>query len=300
MFIPLGFGSKSVPTALGQMVYYTADHAAHASLWPQNLINPESLVFLHALGGGSSAYEWSKVYPAFASGYRVLAPDLIGWGRSAHPAREYRVEDYTQTIAEFLQKTCDRPVSVMASGLTAAFTIRTAVENPGLFQSLILMNPAGLNDFEKDYSDNPFAQFLKIPILNQAFYQLGVANSAGIRGFLEQRQFAQRDRISPEIVEAYLQSAQQPNAEYAALSFLQGRLSLDLAQYIPKLQTPTVMIWGRKTEFTSPNLGERFEQLNPTVIRASVYLEDVRLTPHLETPAVAIGLIRRYLRSLNE
>lgn len=26
----------------------------------------ETLVFLHGFGGGSSAYKWSKVYPAFA------------------------------------------------------------------------------------------------------------------------------------------------------------------------------------------------------------------------------------------
>jgi pimeloyl-ACP methyl ester carboxylesterase len=76
----------------------------------------ETLVFLHALGGGSSAYEWSKVYPAFAAEYRILAPDLIGWGRSEHPARNYRVEDYVQMILAFIQQTCNGPVTVIASG----------------------------------------------------------------------------------------------------------------------------------------------------------------------------------------
>jgi pimeloyl-ACP methyl ester carboxylesterase len=293
MFVPLGFGSRSLITSLGQVVYYTAE----GSLWSQ--ADTEPLVFLHALGGGSSAYEWSKVYPAFASDYRILAPDLIGWGRSAHPARNYRVEDYVQTIVEFVQQTCKRPATVIASGLTAAFTIRAAVETPSLFKSLILTNAAGLNDFEQNYSENFFAQFIKIPVLDRFFYSIGVATPAGIRGFLEQRQFAHADRIYPEIVEAYLQSTRQPNAEYAALAFVRGDLSLDLSQYIPKLTTPTALIWGRATEYTSPELGDRFTKLNPNVIRVSEYLDDVRLTPHLETPAVAIGLIRKYLSLLD-
>ncbi len=292
MFVPFGFGSKSLTTTLGRIVYYTAEEP----LWNQTA---EPLVFLHALGGGSSAYEWSKAYPAFASDYRILAPDLIGWGRSDHPDRNYCVEDYVQTIIEFVQQTCSAPVTAIASGLTAAFTVRAAVKSPNLFKSLILTNAAGLNDFGRNYSENFFAQLIKVPILDRLFYSAGVATSTGIRSFLEQRQFANGDRIYPEIVEAYLQSAQQPNAEYAALAFVRGDLSFDLAQYVPNLTTPTALIWGQKTEYTSPELGERFAQLNPNAIRVSQYLNDARLTPHLELPAVAVGLIRKYLPLLN-
>lgn len=294
MFVPPGFETRSVPTSLGRIVYYTAE----GTLWSQNA-DSETLVFLHALGGGSSAYEWSKVYPAFAADYRVLAPDLIGWGRSDHPVRDYQVEDYVQTIVEFIKQTCNAPVTVIASGLTAAFTIRAAIEAPSLFKSLILVTAAGLNDFGQNYSSNLFAQVIKIPILDRLFYSAGVATPTGIRSFLEQRQFAKGDRVYPEIVKAYLQSAQQPNAEYAALAFVRGDLSFDLAQYIPRLTTPTALIWGQKTEYTDPELGQRFAAINPTAIRASETLEDARLTPHLELPGVAIGLIRKYLPLLH-
>ncbi|MBD1843298.1 alpha/beta hydrolase [Cyanobacteria bacterium FACHB-63] len=294
MFIPPGFGTRSLNTSLGEIVYYTAE----GKLWNQNSAS-EPLVFLHALGGGSSAYEWSKVYPAFAADYRVLAPDLIGWGRSAHPARNYRIEDYVQTIVEFIKQTCNAPVTVIASGLTAAFTVRAAVEHPELFKSLILVTAAGLNDFGRNYSENLFAQIIKIPILDRFFYSAGVATESGIRGFLEQRQFANRDRVYPEIAQAYLQSAQQPNAEYAALAFVRGDLSFDLAQYIPKLTTPTALLWGQKTEYTDPEMGRRFAEINPSAIRSSETIEEGRLTPHLELPEIAIGLIRKYLTLLN-
>lgn len=75
MLIPAGFGQRSITASLGRIAYYTAE----GDLW-NDAEASESLVFLHALGGGSSAYEWSKVYPAFAAEYRIIAPDLIGWG----------------------------------------------------------------------------------------------------------------------------------------------------------------------------------------------------------------------------
>ena len=116
------------------------------------------------MGGGSSAYEWSKVYPAFAAEYRLLAPDLLGWGRSAHPERNYKLEDYVTTIQEFLEHTCNEPVTVIASALTAAFTIRVAIARPELLKSLILITAAGLNEFGRDYQENFFARLASTPI----------------------------------------------------------------------------------------------------------------------------------------
>ena len=298
MLQPPGFEQQSVVTSLGRMVYYTAtgtpwrvDNTTDSGL---------DLVFLHGFGGGSSAYEWSKVYPAFAAQYRIIAPDLIGWGRSEHPARNYQVLDYLTTIKEFLEQTCSGPVTAIASSLTAAFTIRVAIAHPHLFKSLVLTTPAGLSDFGENYSRSFFAQLVSTPILDRLLYSTGVATSNGIRTFLEQRQFARSSRVYQEIVDAYLESAQQPNAEYAALSFVRGDLCFDLSQYIPQLTIPSAIIWGQKSEFTGPEIGRRFADMNPQAIRVFQPLDDVGLTPQLELPAVTIGLIRRFLPLLSE
>ncbi len=290
MFQPLGFEQKSVLTSLGRMVYYTNTGVPWSDLAPA-----ETLVFLHGFGGGSSAYEWSKVYPAFASEYKIIAPDLIGWGESEHIERNYQIEDYLTTIGEFLTQISSIPVTVVASSLTAAFTIRLAIARPELFKSLILTTPAGLSDFGNDYSRSFFAQLISTPILDRILYSTGLATANGIRSFLEQRQFARPSRISEEIVDAYLESAKQPNAEYAALSFVRGDLCFDLSTYIGQLTTPTAIIWGQKSQFTGPEIGQRLAATNPQAIKVFQQLEDVGLTPQLELPAVTIGLIRRFL-----
>lgn len=298
MIIPPSFQSKSVITTLGTLTYYTATE----ELWPTTPEgkNRETLVFLHGFGGGSSAYEWSKVYPAFAWDYRILAPDLIGWGRSEHPERNYTIDDYLTTITDFIEKTCSEPITVIASSLTAAFCIRVAINRPDLFKSLILTTPSGLSDFGESYRNSFFAQVVSTPIVDRLLYSLGIATNGGIRSFLENRQFAHPERVYEEIVEAYLQSAQQPNAEYAALSFVRGDLCFDLAVYIPQLTIPTAIIWGQQSEFTSPEVGKRLADLNPQAIKVFQYLNQVGLTPQLEQPAVTIGLIRRFLTVLVE
>ena len=290
MFQPLGFEQKSVLTSLGRMVYYTNTGVPWSDFAPA-----ETLVFLHGFGGGSSAYEWSKVYPAFASEYKIIAPDLIGWGESEHIERNYQIEDYLTTIGEFLTQISSIPVTVVASSLTAAFIIRLAIARPELFKSLILTTPAGLSDFGNDYSRSFFAQLISTPILDRILYSTGLATANGIRSFLEQRQFARPSRISEEIVDAYLESAKQPNAEYAALSFVRGDLCFDLSTYIGQLTTPTAIIWGQKSQFTGPEIGQRLAAINPQAIKVFQQLEDVGLTPQLELPAVTIGLIRRFL-----
>lgn len=300
MIEPTGFKQKSQVTSLGRMAYYTA---AGIPWSEENGVEPtelSTLIFLHGFGGGSSAYEWSKVYPAFATNYRILAPDLIGWGRSEHPARNYTIDDYITTIIEFLEGTCTEAVPVIASSLTAALTIRAAIKRPDLFKSLILTTPSGLSDFGKDYRNNFFAQLVSTPILDRILYTTGIATSAGIRNFLETRQFAKSNRVYEEIVDAYLASALQPNAEYAALSFVRGDLCFDLSLYISQLTVPTAIIWGQKSEFTSPEIGRRLAALNPKAIRVFQALDDAGLTPQLELPAVTIGLIRRYLNELND
>jgi pimeloyl-ACP methyl ester carboxylesterase len=288
-FQPLGFGQKVVNTSLGAMVYYTQTREPWLISDTAHL--PE-LVFLHNFGGGASAYEWSKLYPAFASDYRILAPDLIGWGASAHPARDYQISDYLTTIAEFIQKACQPPVVVVASSLTAALTIRLAIQKPELFKALYLVTPSGFDDFGQGVGRRLPLQVINTPILDSLIYALGAENEISVRNFLQRFLFAKPERVSEEMVQAYLTSAQQPNAKYAALAFLRGDLYFDLSLYIPQLSTPTLFLWGEESQFTSVKLGQRLAALNPRAIQIQT-IPQAGVLAHLEMPEVVMGILKR-------
>ncbi len=291
-FQPPGFGQKLIDTSLGSIVYYTQISA------PWDISKMESLpklIFLHNFGGGASAYEWSKVYPAFAYDYHILAPDLIGWGNSAHPVIDYQIHHYIKTITEFIRKTCISPVILVASSLTAALAIRVAIQHPKIFQRLFLVCPSGFDDFGQGAGRRLPLQIINTRLLEDFIYLVGAENEISVRNFLESFLFVNRQKVSQEMVQAYLTSAQKANAKYAALAFLRGDLYFDLSLYISQLSTPTIFFWGDQAQFTKLELGQRLAKLNRNAIEKFYPIKNTGILPHLEMPEVVIGLMQRHL-----
>ena len=56
----------------------------------------DPIVLLH--GNPASSFLWRKVIPGLADDGRVLAPDLIGMGRSGKPAIDYRFADHARYL----------------------------------------------------------------------------------------------------------------------------------------------------------------------------------------------------------
>lgn len=288
-FHPIGIGQRVVQTSLGNLVCYVAV----GEPWQPAPPDARSLLFLHNFGGGASAYEWSKVYPAFLDDYRVWVPDLLGWGKSDHPQRDYRVEDYLTTLTELIETLEMAPVTIAASSLTGAIAVRLAVQRPDLVRALFLICPSGFADFGQDAGRRLPLQLINAPWLGDVIYQLGATTELSVRNFLQRFLFAQPDRVSTEMVQAHLASACQPNAQESALAFLRGDLYFDLARYLPQLTTPTTIVWGAQAQFTSVELGRRLAALNPKAIQHFWVLEETGVLPQLELPAHTINLLKR-------
>ncbi|MEO1620728.1 MAG: alpha/beta hydrolase [Cyanobacteria bacterium J06632_3] len=305
-FQPAGFGQKSVSTDLGQMTYYTQIDEP----WRQTRSGSKqpddhrTILFFHNFGGGASAYEWSKVYAALADSYTVIAPDLLGWGTSAHPPRRYTTQDYLDSIAAFVEQISAQqaqkqqaamPITAVASSFTAGLIARLAAAKPDLFHSLFLTCPAGFKDFGTGAGRRLPAPIINTPFLDKAIYTVGATNEFAVRNFLENFLFAQPNRLSQETVDAYLTSAQQPNAEYAALAFLRGDLYFDLATYLPELTVPTAMVWGGRAQFTPVSIGRRLANLNPKAVRQFRVVSETGVLPHLEQPGVVTAFLLSWL-----
>ena len=293
-FQPPGFIQQALATNLGVIAYYTCPQA---SAEPANPPRP-ALVFLHSLGGGSSAFEWSKVYANFGASHRVIAPDLIGWGQSTHPVRNYQVSDYFYQLTHLLEALADPPALVVATSLTAGVVIRLAIQRPDLFKGLFLVSPSGNSDFGRDYRLSLPALLASTPGLDTWLYWLGAANELAVRLFLSNILFADPSRITPDIIQAYLTSIQQPNARYAALASLNGAISFDLSRYVGQLQTPTVFVLGEKSRFTPPQEVKRLASLNPKAIQTVHEVADSGVLPNLEQPEQVTHLLKQFTETL--
>lgn len=296
-FQPPGFGERSLQIPQGHLVYYTQT----ADPWPlDELANAPLLLFLHSFGGGSSAYEWSKVYAALGTHYRIVAPDLLGWGGSDHPAWDYTREDYLGVLRNVMAALPDRPCCVIASSLVAALVIQLAIETPTAYDRLFLACPSGYHDFADQnpgeaYSQGLAATLASIPGIDRLIYALGAANEVAIQNFLTQFLFADAQRLTEELIQAYLTSALQPRADYAALAALRGTLFFDLAPLIPRLTVPTSLVWGTQAQFRSLAQGQALQALNPGTIVQFHAIEQAGVLPQLEQPGVVAALLSSWL-----
>lgn len=270
------------------MAYYTAADPP--------LPGAQPAVFLHSLGGGSSAFEWSKIYGALGPSYRVIAPDLIGWGQSTHPVHRYQVDDYFGMITHLLETLAEPPTWVAASSLTAGVIIRLAIRRPDLFKGLFLVSPSGNGDFGRDYRMSLPALLAGTPGIENWLYRLGAANELAVRGFLSTFLFANPNRITEDMVQAYLTCTQQPNAQYAALASLNGTISFDLARYMGQLTTPSHILLGEKSRFTPPAVTRRLASLNTQAVQSIVDIPDAGVLPHLERPDQVVDALRHWVQ----
>jgi pimeloyl-ACP methyl ester carboxylesterase len=105
-----------------------------------------AVVLLHGLG--SSSADWSAQRPALEAGYRVLAVDLPGHGRSSLPAGRLTVEDMAADVAMLLTELDEAPAHVLGLSLGACVALRLALAWPARVRTLTLVNafarlPAG-------------------------------------------------------------------------------------------------------------------------------------------------------------
>ena len=95
---------------------------------------------LHSSLGSSS--QWRTLMGALARGYRVVAPDLYGYGRSPDwvPSRALRLRDEVALIEPLLE-IIHEPVHLVGHGYGAAVALQAASQRPNLVKSLTLYEP---------------------------------------------------------------------------------------------------------------------------------------------------------------
>lgn len=90
---------------------------------------------------------WSYLYrtmigPLAEAGHRVLAPDLIGFGRSDKPTRrqDYTYARHVEWLTSWLTTLDLRDITVVAQDWGSLIGLRVAAENPDRFSKLFIAN----------------------------------------------------------------------------------------------------------------------------------------------------------------
>ncbi|APR75174.1 Alpha/beta hydrolase fold protein [Minicystis rosea] len=267
-------------------------------------LNPQgkqALIFIHGLG--SYLKFWRYQLDAFAArGYRVIAVDLPGYGKSDKPASfPYTTEAMADAVREVVKAAgVEKPILVGHSmgGQTA---LSYAIRFPDELRALVLTSPAGFEEFsrrEKEWFRKVFtARLIKHADEDAIWGSVRRANFGKWRSELEWL-IEERVRLagSPEF-DSYAYANVKTVAGLADNDFV--RTSLD------KVKAPTVIVYGDRDQlipnpflhggFTSSIMRQGHERIAGSRL---VALEGCGHTVQMDCPREYNEAVLAFLRGL--
>ena len=100
------------------------------------------LVLIHGIS--SSAATWDDVLPWLAERHTVIAPDLLGHGRSAKPRGDYSLGAYANGLRDLLEVVGHERVTLVGHSLGGGIAMQFAYQFPERCERLVLVSSGGL------------------------------------------------------------------------------------------------------------------------------------------------------------
>jgi pimeloyl-ACP methyl ester carboxylesterase/predicted enzyme related to lactoylglutathione lyase len=100
------------------------------------------VLLIHGITGTSE--QWNDVFPLLAERYTVVAPDLLGHGRSAKPRGDYSLGAYAVGIRDLLIALGHQRVTVVGHSLGGGIALQFAYEYPAFAERLVVVSSGGL------------------------------------------------------------------------------------------------------------------------------------------------------------
>ena len=253
---PAVFATRVADTSSGEIVYHTAD----------SQIPGAPLLFLHGVFPGASSFEWSKIYPRFAETWRVLVPDMIGFGESQRPDPSPTAEEQVRSLAEFLDQTVPGEAAlIVASGLSANIALLFASRFPEKTVRVILWMPdVALGKANPSRGWHRLGWF---PRLARLVYRHQLSTESFLRGWLQRSGYAPEAPGFEESLSVISSTAQQYGAEHAFLALSSRSYWRDLRTGLRNLAPSVTLLLAKGAERDSL---EALADLRPLIQRFSV------------------------------
>jgi pimeloyl-ACP methyl ester carboxylesterase len=269
--------------------------------------NKPAVVLIHGLG--DEADTWRYIFPLLAAeGYRVIAPDLPGFGRSIwkgrismrrHCAALIRLLTKAGDVGQAAIASPENPAILVGSSLGAALSELAACNRPGLIKALILID--GCFPFAADMDMGLLR--LMLPSVGGKWYRSFRKNHETAwkslypyyadldamggedRAFLRERVIARVESGNQE--RGYLSTLRSMNLFFI---FNRKNISRRIKTYAGKI----AILWGEKDRILPHEKAALFRGLRPdarmTIISGAGHL------PHQEKYEETAAYILRFLK----
>lgn len=215
----------------------------------------EPLVLIHGGGAGADSIgNWRGSIDRFAAHFRVLAPDMVGFGGTAKPAPaafQYSQDARVAHLTAFLDALGISRASFIGNSMGGATALGLAATLPQRVERLVLMGSAGLNT-----SIHPDL----LPVLNYDFTREGMQRL--VRALVNAR-----FEIDDALIDYRLAKSLDPETRAAYAATMQWIREQGGLYYPPetiaRVACPTLVVNGKEDKVVPLANAYRFLELIP-------------------------------------
>ena len=208
--------------------------------------NAQTILFLQGSGPGASG--WSNFQynvDAFTeAGYRVLVPDLPGFGFSSKPTDvDYHLGYFCRYMFELLDHLDVDQCAIVGNSLGGAIALGMALDRPERITALILMAPGGLEE-RKAYFAMP-----AMSLMTRVFS--GGVNRDSLAEFVRSGLVFDGRKVSEQLMDQRWEVYQQQNDRV-----MKTMVVPNMSERLGELRCPVLVFWGAN-EKMMPDTGFR-------------------------------------------
>ena len=247
------------------------------------------VVMIHGLGG--CWQNWlENIRPIAATGRRVIAVDLPGFGYSEPPEGEISISGYGRAVNALCDELDLGEVVLIGHSMGGFTSCETAIQFPERVERIVLISAAGITTSDIAHQ----------PVLVGA----RVAAALGTRAAARSRQVVVRKRLRRPLYASFIRypdllatdflfESTQGSGRPAFNSALAAILGYDFRDRLPEISVPVLIIWGSDDMLVPDSDADQFERLIPQ--SRKVVLDDTGHSAMMERPRRVNDLIVEFL-----
>ena len=232
----------------------------------------ETVVLLH--GFPEFCYSWRHQMPALAAaGWRALAPDLRGYGRSPHPPRvkDYRIDLLAADVAALIRRECGGKAHVVGHDWGGVVAWHLSMHHPESVDRLVILNAPHPAAYVRELRRTAqmlrswYVGFFQLPWLPEWWIRLD--DFAALRRLFRDDP-ARRGAFTAHDIVRYVDAFSDRRSLTAAINYYRAAFRAgpgSLVRGMRPVAAATLVIWGRRDRYLVPQLADGLTQWVPHV-----------------------------------
>ncbi|MFZ0792386.1 MAG: alpha/beta fold hydrolase [Candidatus Korobacteraceae bacterium] len=234
-----------------------------------------TMALIHGIGG--DADDWAFCLRPLSASHRVIALDLLGFGRSDKPVIDYSIAGFVKVLERFFRTLDIERATLIGGSLGGWIAAAFALQFPDMVDKLVLVDSAGVAEGAAE-----------LPV------DLHLSTHAHMREVFEQL-FYDKTLATDDLVDLAYQQHLERGDGYTIDSVLRnlhaGRERVDAS--IANLRMPVLLVWGEQDAMIPVETGRRLHQLMPG--SSLQVIPECGHLPALEKPAEFVRSVLEFL-----